>query len=451
MAMKTFVARLRDQIRAFRFAREGNVAIIFGLALLPMTALVGAAIDYSRASSVRADFQAAMDATALMVSKTAATSTSTQLQADATKYFLALFTRAEAIAPNITAVYSTSGGSSVTITGSTAVKPLFMAIPGVPQIAIGTSSTVAWGNTRLRVALVLDNTGSMSQNNKMTALKTASHNLLTQLQNAATTGPDVYVSIVPFAKDVNVDPVNYTQSWVRWDLWDAVNGTCSKSTYTTKTTCQAAGKTWTAKNHNTWNGCVTDRDQNYDTTNTAPATGVLGTLFPAEQYTTAMTAGGACPTALMALSNNWTTLNSKIDLMTPSGGTNQAIGLQMGFQTLTSAPFTIPALDSNYKYSQVIIILSDGLNTQDRWYGDGSTPSSQVDTRQAITCQNAKNAGMIIYAVQVNTSSPADPTSKVLHDCATDETKFFMLTSSTQIVTTFDQIGTNLSNLRVAK
>jgi hypothetical protein len=46
----------------------------------------------------------------------------------------------------------------------------------------------------------------------MSALKTASHNLLTQLQNAAGTNGDVYVSIVPFSKDVNVDKVNSGES-----------------------------------------------------------------------------------------------------------------------------------------------------------------------------------------------------------------------------------------------
>ena len=92
---------------------------------------------------------------------------------------------------------------------------------GFDQIAIGAQSTSTWGNTRLRVALVLDNTGSMASSNKMTALKTASQNLLTQLKDAATTADDVYVSIVPFNKDVNVGASNYDQSWLRWDLWDA--------------------------------------------------------------------------------------------------------------------------------------------------------------------------------------------------------------------------------------
>jgi hypothetical protein len=57
----------------------------------------------------------------------------------------------------------------------------------------------------------------------------------------------------------------------------------------------------------------------------------------------------------MALSYDWIALNSKIDAMSPDGATNQAIGLQRGFQSLTSTPFTIPPMDPNYTCQQVII------------------------------------------------------------------------------------------------
>ena len=75
--------------------------------------------------------------------------------------------------------------------------------------------------------LVLDNTGSMADDGKMAAMKTAAKNLLTQLKNAASTNGDVYVSIIPFSKDVNIGKSNYTQSHIRWDLWDAANGSGS--------------------------------------------------------------------------------------------------------------------------------------------------------------------------------------------------------------------------------
>ena len=147
----------------------------------------------------------------------------------------------------------------------------------------------------------------------------------------------------------------------------------------------------------------------------------------------------------MGLSYNWTALNNKIDAMVASGNTNQAIGLQWGWQSLTAAPFTVPAQDPNYQYKNIIILLTDGLNTQDRWYSS----ASPIDARQSIACTNVKNAGIIMYTVQVNTDG--DATSTLLQNCATDATKFFLLTSSTQIITTFDTIGTSLQKLHLAK
>ena len=147
----------------------------------------------------------------------------------------------------------------------------------------------------------------------------------------------------------------------------------------------------------------------------------------------------------MPLSYDWTALNSKIDAMTPGGNTNQTIGLQWGFQSLTAAPFTIPAKDSNYTYNQVVILLTDGLNTQNRF----STTQSSIDARTKKACDNIKNAGITLYALQVNTGG--DPTSTMLQQCATDTGKFFLVTSAAQIGTIFNQIGTNLSKLRIAK
>lgn len=408
---------------------------MLALTAVPLMGSVGVAIDFTRANATRTAFQTALDSTALMLARNAATQSSADIQTAASNYFNALFTRSDVSNVSVTADYSSTAGSKVTLKGSATINTNFLGILGYSQIAISGKAVSTWGNTRLRVALVLDNTGSMASSDKMTALKTASHNLLTQLQNAATSVDDVYVSIVPFNKDVNIDSANYDKSWLRWDLWEAANGTCSNTSYRSQNSCTSHNHIWTPASHTTWNGCLTDRDQNYDTTNDAPLAG--STLYPAEQYS-------SCPASLMGLSNDWTTLSSKIDTMQPNGNTNQAIGLQMGWQTLTASPFTIPATDPNYQYSQVIILLTDGLNTQDRWYSSASS----IDTRQKKTCDNIKAAGITIYTVQVNTGD--DPTSTLLQSCASDSSKFFLLTSSTEIVTTFNQIGTALSNLRLA-
>ena len=415
--------------------RRGGIAPMLALSALPLMGSVGVAVDFTRANAARTAFQTSLDSTALMLSKTAATQTSGELQAAATAYFGALFTRPEAKNVAVQASYTATGGSKVTLTGSATIDTNFLSMLGFSQLPINATAVSTWGNTRLRVSLVLDNTGSMSSSNKMTALKSASNNLLTQLKDAAVDPTDVYVSIIPFNKDVNIGSSNYNQSWLRWDLWEEVNGKCSKSSYKTQSDCESHRKSWTPDNHNTWNGCLTDRDQNFDTTNTTPGAG--STLYPAEQY-------DSCPVALMGLSNNWSTLKAKIDSMQTVGNTNQAIGLQMGWQSLTATPFTIPPMDPNYQYTQVIILLTDGQNTENRWYSN----SSSIDSRQQKTCDNIKAAGITLYTVQVNTGS--DPTSTMLKNCASDTSKYFLLTSATQIVTTFNQIGTALSNLRLA-
>ncbi len=192
------------------------------------------------------------------------------------------------------------------------------------------------------------------------------------------------------------------------------------------------------------------------------------TAFPADQYFEngdAYCSSSSNPklTPLIQLSSSWSTLKTAINNMQPTGGTNQAIGLSVGLQTLTvGSPFAVPAEDPNWTYNRVIILLSDGLNTEDRWpdYGNGSTQNGTlIDDRQALLCSNIKNQldpktgkpMYTIYTIQVNTDVPADPTSTVLQNCASSPDKFFMLTSSTQIVSAFNTIGTQLSQLRLSK
>ena len=51
--------KLCHTLSAFRAARGGNVAITFAIATLPILGFVGAAVDYSRANSVKAAMQTA--------------------------------------------------------------------------------------------------------------------------------------------------------------------------------------------------------------------------------------------------------------------------------------------------------------------------------------------------------------------------------------------------------
>lgn len=597
--------KFRRTLSAFRIAQAGNVAITFAFASLPIIGFVGAAVDYSRANSVKAAMQTALNSTALMLAKEAATDTEDELKINASKFFKALFKREEAKDVDVKVSYTTTGGSNIKVEATASLDAQFVRVLGFDTFHLGASSTAKWGINRLRVALVLDNTGSMADAGKMAALKTATKGLIAQLQGAVTTTGDVYVSIVPFVKDVNVGAANYTADWIYWGTatqdptfsdnasWDAINGTCSNTSwtsrsncfsrggtcsntsftrqstcttngtcsvggntsqstcassgtcsisgnnsqssctsagtcsltgYSTQTSCQNAGTcsisgqnsqsscqnahvcsvgtwssksncqshggtwlagvwtatpgtwtpgtwtaatftpwvwtpgVWTPKNHNTWTGCVMDRGYpaspntlgglsgpdttyNYDTNALAPdpVTPRWSSLYPAEQYS-------ACPQAVKNLSDDWSGMNTLVDNMSPNGNTNQAIGLQLGWMSLVGGgPFTVPAMDPNYKYNQVIILLTDGLNTQNRWYSD----DAQIDPRQATTCDNIKAAKIDLYTIQVNTGG--DPTSTMLQNCASDPEKFYLLTQADQMTATFNTIGTNLTKLRVAQ
>src|SRR4051812_13186477 len=164
--------RVRTAARRFAKADQGNIAVLFAIAAVPILSFVGAAIDYTRANSARSSMQAALDSTALMLAKDLSdgTITASQINTKAQAYFTALYNNTDARAVTVSATYtaSTSQGSTIVVNGSGNVPTDFMKVAGYPQIGFDTSSTSAWGNVRMRVALVLDVTGSMDDDGKMT-------------------------------------------------------------------------------------------------------------------------------------------------------------------------------------------------------------------------------------------------------------------------------------------
>ena len=270
-------ASITRHIRAvasrFVAANQGNIAVIFAIACVPLISFVGAAVDYSRLNAARASMQSALDSAALMVSKdlTSGVITNSQISATAQNYFTALYTNADGKSITIDATYTAASGSTpatIKVDAAGNVTTDFMRVAGFPKLDIGTTSTTTWGTQRMRVALVLDVTGSMANDGKMAAMKPAAKKLIDTLAALAANPGDVYISLVPFAKDVNVGASNHDQNWINWADWDNANQTCTGGTWTWWGGW--SGQTCTPKDHNTWNGCVTDRDQNYDTLNTAP-------------------------------------------------------------------------------------------------------------------------------------------------------------------------------------
>jgi Flp pilus assembly protein TadG len=447
MSGASFFNRVRTAAGRFAGADQGNIAVLFAIAAVPVISLVGAAIDYTRANAARSAMQAALDSTSLMLSKDLSEGliTSSQVNSKAQTYFNALYTNTDAKSVAITAAYTanTSMGSTIVVNGSGNVTTDFLKVLGFPKLDFNTGATAAWGNVRMRVAMVLDNTGSMAQDGKMPAMQSAAKDLVDQLSALAKNPGDIYISVVPFAKDVNMGTSVVNATWIDWTDWEANNGTSTCTAWDWRGRCTSSY--WTPDDHSKWTGCFTDRDQNYDTMNTTPGAN-NSTKFPAEQYSYCKAGSNPYLQTILPLSYNWSTIKQKIDDMAPTGNTNQGLGLAWGWMTLgTGDPFNAPAKDTNYTYKDAIIILSDGLNTQNRWYSN----AGQIDARQRILCDNAKAANITIYTVQVNTGG--DPTSAVLQYCASTTDKFFLVTSASQTASAFSAIGTSLTKLHVAK
>ena len=502
MAACARASNLARSVGAFRRSTRANVALIFGLSLVPITVAAGTGLDLARGMLVHSQLVQALDAAALAVGGTPGL-TQSQMQTLAQQYFNANY-KIDSSYGTPTTVTVTVSGQSVQVACNDPMPTTLLQVVGYNSYTIAAQSTVVWGQQKLWVSLVLDNTGSMTQTDgtgtsKIAALKSATHQLLTMLQNASTTAGDVQVAIIPFARDVKVGTANSAAAWLSWTDWLAAptpapstsvgpgsgcpysdgtngfhcqstptNGSASASTIPSSgtykgyicpsgdavghyyngcwTSVSSSGKynhTWVANNKSTWTGCVTDRTQDYDTTNTTPVASTPSTLMVAENSPSCVSA------TLMGLGYNWTTLSTEVDSMVAGGSTNQTVGLVWGWQAQSQgAPLSAAALPANTQ--QVMILLSDGLNTQDRWYGDGSDQSTQVDARMATACTNAKAAGITIYTVFVDLNG-TQGNSTVLQNCATDLSKYFDLTSSDEIISTFNAIGEQITNLRISQ
>ena len=196
----------------------------------------------------------------------------------------------------------------------------------------------------------------------MTHLKTAAHNLLTTLKDAAKTAGDVKVAVVPFDTTVN-------------HRHRATRTTTGSTTTASTATARSSGSGCNSSNwKDHWEGCVRDRTYPFDTQDDPPTGVNTKTYYPAHDC--------GSLTKLMPLSYDWVALNSKIDEMTPNGNTNVTIGLVWAWHALTTqAPLSEAAAPSP-DLDKVIILLTDGDNTES-WKNSNNTKLTSQSTIDA--------------------------------------------------------------------
>ena len=216
------------------------------------------------------------------------------------------------------------------------------------------------------------------------------------------------------------------------------SGSGSKKVCTQTVTTTGAPYThnWIANARSTWNGCVADRAQDYDTNNTAPSTSIAATQFFANQYNTCSAA------AMLPLTFNWDSLNAKVDELSANGNTNVTIGLAWAFHMLTASGPMNTAAAPSADLDKVIILLTDGDNTQNRW----STTQSDIDLRTKKACDTVKAANIKLYTVRV-----IDGNATLLSACASKTSMYYNVQNASELNSVFATIAQELANLRIAK
>jgi Flp pilus assembly protein TadG len=186
----------------------GSIAMYMALMIPVLTGAIGGAIDMAETYLVQERLSRALDAAALAVAG------SNNLESeDAMKARVDAFMDANYPAEKIGTAYNIQlhlDGDSVTVSATADYNTSFLRFLGFNTLSVNATSTVQKQVQGIEVALVLDNTGSMSYKpagstkTNIQALKDASTDFITIMFSKAINATDIRIGLVPYANTVRV-------------------------------------------------------------------------------------------------------------------------------------------------------------------------------------------------------------------------------------------------------
>jgi Flp pilus assembly protein TadG len=174
MSEPRLLSRVTSLIRRFRRDSRGNIAVIFGIAIIPIMSAIGCAVDYSLATRVKAKLQSAVDAAAVAsISKNslgynaASQMTGNGEVSVAETDALNVFTgdvNVSGVGGKLSSNVVTKTGIQLTanLTFTATIPTVFLQVIGYPALTVsGSSSASASLPPYLDFYLMLDVSGSM--------------------------------------------------------------------------------------------------------------------------------------------------------------------------------------------------------------------------------------------------------------------------------------------------
>lgn len=280
---------------------RGVFGVIFAVMAIVIVAFGGAVVDYVSVQQAKTRAQVALDAAALALQPQIYTQTQEMVRLQAEKLLLERLSNSGITARVTSATFDLTNGS-LDLQGWVQVNTNFVRLVGVNSLTAGVLSEATRKKLNLEVALVLDNSGSMAdnQNNnakRLSRLKEAARCatdiLLSGNDNCpstasgasgTTTVKDTWIGVVPFNAFVNVGPTYANATWmdtkglsrIARDNFD--NDDNPNTPFTGPVNRFAL---YDSLKGVTWAGCVEARSHNgdYDVTDKPPSQAVPDSLF----------------------------------------------------------------------------------------------------------------------------------------------------------------------------
>lgn len=481
---------IRPLIKRLLTEKSGHFAIMFSLALIPILAGVGMAVDYSRLSQANVRLKDSTDAATFFASKYYREHGSLPTIAEATEFLDANFAASGLDgAPVIDSL--TLDGAVINIKSHLVNPTTIMGIFGQASNTLTAAAGVTSDQDQpIEVAMVLDTTYSMTAPSgatpgsldpdgtylpagttnidRITALKVAALKFSAVLFSDVTANSQRRVSIVPFSRYVNVGLEHRNDSWMSVPADTESSGeqcgnpyypvvawtNCHPATYTydgvpvSYQACDPVYGTsqitdcWPTSYGKSWHGCVGSRNEPNN----------LNDAYNGNKFPGIMNAW--CGAELLPLTNDKVEIAAKISSLYPQEITYIPEGVMWGWRTLShSAPFTEAKEPTPSKpVKKVMVLMTDGENQASADLPGAPTHNSsdlgQANDWTSEACTKAKADGIEIYSVTFG-SDISTTAKQIISGCASDPTHYYDASNAEKLVSAFQNIASKVGAVRL--
>lgn len=430
----------RSALLRYKRNEEGTAIVLLGFAVFVLVGAAGLAFDAGRGYMLNARLSQAVDAAALAGGRSLSHSDDKAHEEIIRKYFKANlpdgYMGAEIPEPTIELL---EGGDEIEVTVRATVPTTLMRVLGSESMQIAARAVVHRQVNGLEVALVLDHSGSMENDDKIVDLKSAVNNDLLPVLFGRTnnTVQNLYVSLVPFAGRTNLKG--------QFDVYPE-----SPAPRDADYVCLDIRRDEFAEND------APPKKENFEHFSQGPYA-PYSNLWRYRRK--------VCPeAAIIPLVQTRNTIEDAVTAMDPDDGcTRYDIGAVWGWRTLSpkwqgvwqdSASY-LPLDYEEKDMQKAIVIMTDGRNTPACVRDVSTEVMSEDDQREASEaafariCADMKANGIVVYTVTFRLDD--EETNELFENCASGKDRYFRPSSGERLKADFTEIANDLSTLRLSQ